>query len=118
MTARLDTDPELLDLIRAVDPMLDPQVNARAGLDTESALRLLAPKLDLPPVPPRARRHRRTAMRTAALAVAVLAAVFVAVNITSGNGSDTVSRAQAQTILTHLRAALVFPPMRSTKRMP
>ena len=112
MNTRLDTDPELLDLVRAADPMLDPRVHANAGLDTESALRLLAPKLDLPPAPRRARRRRRTALRVAVVAVAVLAAVFVAVNVTSTrNGSDTtVSPAQAQTILRHVRAALVFPP--------
>lgn len=111
MNTRLDTDPELLDLVRAADPLLDPRVHANAGLDTESALRLLAPKLDLPPAPRRAPRRRRTALRVAVLAVAVLAAVFVAVNVTStGNGSDALSRAQAQTILRHVRAALVFPP--------
>jgi hypothetical protein len=102
MNTRLDTDPELLDLVRAADPMLDPRVHANAGLDTESALRLLAPKFDLPPAPRRARRRRRTALR-----VAVVAAVFVAVNVTSnGNGSDAVSPAQAQ-ILRHIRDALV-----------
>ena len=35
---RLDTDPELLDLVRPADPMRDPRVQANAGLDTESAL--------------------------------------------------------------------------------
>jgi hypothetical protein len=110
MSTRLDTDPELFDLVRAADPMRDPRVQANAGLDTESALCLIAPKLDLPPAPRRARRRRRTALRVAVLTGAVLAAVFVAVNVTStGNGSDVVSRAQAQTILRHVRAALVWP---------
>lgn len=109
MNTRLDTDPELLDLVRAADPMLDPRVHANAGLDTESALRLLAPKLDLPPAPRRARRRRRTALRVAVVAGAVVAAVFVAVNVTStGNGSDAVSPAQAQ-ILRHIRDALAWP---------
>jgi hypothetical protein len=109
MNTRLDTDPELLDLVRAADPMLDPRVHADAGLDTESALRLLAPKLDPPPGPRRARRRRRTALRVAVLAVAVVAAVFVAVNVTStGNGSDALSPAQAQ-ILRHIRDSLVWP---------
>ena len=65
MNTRLDTDPELLDLVRAADPMRDPRVQANAGLDTESALRLLAPELDLPPAPRRVRRRRRTALRVA-----------------------------------------------------
>jgi len=109
MSTGLDTDPELLDLVRAADPMLDPRVHANGGLDTESALRMLALKLDLPPAPRSARRRRRTALRIAVLAVAVVAAVFVAVNVTStGNGSDAVSPAQAQ-ILRHVRDALVWP---------
>ncbi len=109
MNTRLDTDPELLALVHAVDPMRDPRVHANSGLDTESALRLLAPKLDLPPAPGRARRRRRTAVRIAVVAVAVVAAVFVAVNlISTGNGSDAVSPAQAQ-ILRHIRDALVWP---------
>lgn len=109
MNTRLDTDPELLDLVRAADPMLDPRVHANAGLDTESALRLLAPKLELPPAPWRPRRRRRTALRIAVLAGAVVAAAFVAVNVTStGNGSDAVSPAPAQ-ILRHIRDALVWP---------
>jgi hypothetical protein len=48
MNTRLDTDPELLDLVRRADPMRDPRVQADAGLHTESALRLLAPELDRP----------------------------------------------------------------------
>ena len=109
MNTRLDIDPELLDLVCAADPMRDPRVHANAGLDAESALRLLAPKLDLPPVRRPARRRRRTALRVAVLAVAVVAAAFVAVNVSStGNGSDAVSLAQAQ-ILRHIRDALVWP---------
>ena len=62
MNTRLDTDPELLDLVRAADPMLDPRVRANAGLDTESALRLLASQLDRPPAPRRARHRRRASL--------------------------------------------------------
>jgi outer membrane lipoprotein-sorting protein len=109
MNTRLDNDPAPLDLVRAADPMLDPRVHANAGLDTESALRLLAPKLDLPPAPQRARRRRRMALRVAVVAGVVVAAVFVAVNVAStGNGSDAVSPAQAQ-MLRHIRDALVWP---------
>lgn len=109
MSARLDTDPELLDLVRRADPMRDPRVHAAAGLDTESALRLLAPELDHPP-PRRARRRRRTALRTAVLAGVVAATVwFVVANVAlTGNGSG-VSPAQAQ-ILRHVRDALAWPP--------
>ena len=109
MNTRLDTDPELLDPVRRVDPMRNPRVQANAGLDTESALRLLAPELDRPLAPRRARR-RRSALRTAALAGVVAAAVFAVANVASTGNGSAVSSAQAQTILRHVRAALVFPP--------
>jgi hypothetical protein len=109
MNTRLDTDPELLELVRRADPMRDTRVQANAGLDTETALRLLAPELDRP-VPRRAGRRRRTAVRAAALAGVVAATVFVVANVAStGNGSG-VSPAQAQTILRHVRDALAWPP--------
>lgn len=109
MNTRLDTDPDLLDLVRRADPMRDPRVQADAGLHTESALRLLAPELDRP-APRRAPRRRRTALRTALLAGAVAATVFVVANVAAtGNGSG-VSPAQAQTILRHVRDALAWPP--------
>jgi hypothetical protein len=108
MNIRLDGDPELLDLVRRADPMRDPRVQADAGLDTESALRLLAPALDRP-APRRAVRRPRTALRTAVLAVVVAASVFVVANVAStGNGSG-VSSAQAQ-VLRHIRDALAWPP--------
>jgi hypothetical protein len=110
MNIRLDTDPELRDLVRAADPMLDARVQANAGLDTESALRLLAPELDRPPAPRRARGRRRSALHIAALAGAVAAAVFVVANVASTGNGSAVSPAQAQTILRHVRAAMVFPP--------
>ena len=53
MNTRPDTDPELLDLVRRADPMREPRVQANACLDTESALRLLAPELDRPNTPGR-----------------------------------------------------------------
>jgi hypothetical protein len=109
MNTRLDTDPELLDLVRRADPMRDPRMQADAGLDTESALRLLAPELDRP-APRRALRRRRTALRAAMLVGAFAAAVFVIANVASTGNDSTVSPAQAQTILRHVRAALVFPP--------
>ncbi len=52
MNTRLDNDPELLDVVRRIDPMLDPRVQAEPGLDTESALRLLASELGSPARPP------------------------------------------------------------------
>lgn len=110
MNTGLDTDPELLDLVRAADPMRDPRVQENAGLDTESALRLLAPELDRPPAPRRARRRRRSALRIAVLAGAVAAAAFAVANVASTGNGSAVSPAQAQTILRHVRAALVFPP--------
>ena len=71
MNARLDADPDLLDLVRRADPMRDLRVQTNAGLDTESALRRLAPELDRAPAPWRAPRRRRTALRTALIAVVV-----------------------------------------------
>jgi hypothetical protein len=104
MNTGLDTDSELFDRVRRADPMRDPRVHANAGLDTESALRRLAPELDRP-----APRRRRTAVRTAVLAVAIAATVFVVANVAStGNGSG-ISPAQAQ-ILRHVRDALAWPP--------
>jgi hypothetical protein len=107
MNARLDADPDLLDLVRRADPMRDPRVQANAGLDTESALRRLAPELDRPPAPRRARR--RSAVRTAVLAVVVAATVFVVANVASTGNGSAVSPAQAQ-ILRHVRDALAWPP--------
>lgn len=108
MNTRLRTDPELLDGVRRADPMLDPRVQADAGLDTESALRLLGPELDRPPAPRRAQRRRRPALRVAALTGAVAAAAFVVANVAStGNGSP-VSPAQAK-MVRRARAALVLP---------
>lgn len=109
MNTRLDIDPELLDLVRAADPMRDPRVEANPGLDTESALRRLAPALDRASAPGRYRPWRRPALRIAVLAGAVAAAVFVVANVAStGNGSP-VSPAQAQAILRQVRDALVWP---------
>jgi hypothetical protein len=110
MNTRFETDSELLDLVRRVDPMLDPRVHATAGLDTESALRLFAHKLDMPPMSRHAPRRARTAVRIAVLAAVVAAGVFVAANLTSAGNGSAVSPAQARTILRHVRAALVWPP--------
>jgi len=110
MITRLDTDLELLDLVRNADPMRDPRVQATAGLDTESALRRLAPELDRRLAPRRTPRRRRAALRIAMLAAGLAAAVFVVANVASTENGSAVSAAQAQTILRHVRAALVFPP--------
>lgn len=110
MNTRLDTDSELLDIVRRADPMLNVRAQADAGLDTESALRLLAPELDRPAAHRRARRRRRTALRIVVLAAAVAAAVFVVANVASTGNGSAVPSAQARAILRHVRAALVFPP--------
>ena len=107
MNTRLDTDRELLDLVARADPMLDPRVQAEAGVDTESALRLLAPELGRPPAP---RRRGRTALRVAVLAGAVAAAAFVVANVASTGNGSAVSPAQAKTMIRRARAALVLPP--------
>ena len=116
MNTRLDTDPELLDLVRAADPMLDPRVQVDAGLDTELALRLLALELDRPPAPRRARR-RRSALRIAVLVGVVAAAVFAVANVASTGNDSAVPSAQAQTILRHSVPPCCSRPMRSTNRM-
>lgn len=109
MNARLDTDPELLDLIRRTDPMLDPRAQTDAGLDTEAALRRLTAELDRPAARRRSRYRPRLVLRTAVLAGGFAVAAFVIANVTStGNGSG-VSTAQARTIIRHARAALRFP---------
>ena len=110
MNTRLDTDRELLDLVGRADPMLDPRVQAEAGVDAESALRLLAPELDRLPAPRRARRRRRTALRIAVLTGAVAAAAFVVANVASTGNGSAVSPAQAKTMIRRARAALVLPP--------
>jgi hypothetical protein len=109
MSARLDSDPEILDLVRRADPMLDPRVQADAGLDTESALRLLTPELDRPPGSQRLRRRLRPALRIAMLAGAVAAAAFVVANVASTGSGSAVPAAQAKTMIRHARAALEFP---------
>lgn len=110
MNVTSDTDPELLELVRHVDPMRDPRVQASSGLDPESALRLLIPALDGMAGRPRIRDRRRTALRISILVVALAVAVFVVTNITSTGGDSGVPPAQAQTILRHVHAALLFPP--------
>jgi hypothetical protein len=110
MNTALETDPELLDLVRRTDPMLDPRVRANPGLDTESALRLLAAELDRPHAPRRARRRSRPTLRIAVIAGAVAAATFVVANVASTGGGSAVSPAQAKTLIRHARAALVYPP--------
>lgn len=116
INTRADIDPGLLDLVRTIDPMRDARVRESTGLDTESALRRLAPQLDPASTtrgaeqrrPWGAGRRRRTTLRTVVLAGALAAVVFVVANVAStGTGSSV---AQAQTVLRHVRAALLFPP--------
>jgi hypothetical protein len=106
---RLDVDPELLELVRRADPMLAPRVQLNAELDTESALRLLAPELDRRPGSPHDGSPRRRRLRIAALGAAIAGAVFVAAVASTENDAG-VSPARAQTILTHVRDVLVWPP--------
>jgi hypothetical protein len=116
MITRPDIDPEMLDLVRRADPMLDPRVQADAGLDTESALRLLAPELARPlaaqeaPDARRSRQRRPRALRVAALAVAVVAVGFAAANLASTGNDSAVSPAQAKELIKHASAALIYPP--------
>jgi hypothetical protein len=49
-------------------------------------------------------------LRIVVLACAIAAAVFVVANVASTGNHSAVPQAQAQTILRHVRAALVFPP--------
>ena len=110
MTTRLDPDPELLDIVRGADPLRDPRVQTDPGLDTESALRLLAHELDRPLEPRRGRRWRRRTRRIAVLAGAVVAAGFVVANVASTGSDSAVSQAQAKTMIKRARAALEWPP--------
>jgi hypothetical protein len=110
MTTRFDPDPELLDIVRRADPLLDPRIHFEAGLDTESALLRLAPDLDRPLAPGGASRRRRRALRVAVLAGAVVAAGFAVANVASTGNGAAVSPAQARTIIKRARAALVLPP--------
>ena len=73
-------------------------------------MRRLAPELDRLLAPRRAPRRRRSALRIAVLTGVVAAAVFVVANVASTGNRSAVSSAQAQTILRHVHAALVFPP--------
>jgi len=109
MSTRLDIDSELLDLVSRADPLRDPRVQANSGLDTESALRLLAAELDRPHQPRLAPRRRRAGVRIVALAVVILAAVFVVANVASTGNPSGVPRAQARSILLHIRQALEWP---------
>ena len=112
MNTGLDPDHELLDLVRRADPMRDPRKQADAGLDTESAWRLLAPELDALAAARRSRRgrRRRSAMRIAVLAGAAAAATFVVANVASTGNGSAVSPAQAKTLIRHALAALDYPP--------
>ena len=104
-------DPDLLELIRAVDPVRHGGPATDPPLDTESALERLAPSLL--PIPPRGQacRRRRSAFRAAALAVVAAAVAVVVVNFAAnGNGGSGVAPAQARTILRHVRDALAWPP--------
>jgi hypothetical protein len=105
-----DIDHEVLELIRSVDPMLDPRVEADAGLSTEAALRLLAPQLNSP-TPPQPRRHRRrAAVRLVLLAVAVGTTAFGVANVFPSGTDSAVPTAQAEAMIVRARAALIEPP--------
>lgn len=109
MSTRVELDPELLGRVRRADPMRDPRVQAKAGLDTEPALNLLGPELDRAFQPRRAWKPRHARLRVAVLAFAVGAAVFVTANIAWTGTDSGVPSAQARQILTHARDALVWP---------
>ena len=108
MSRQLETDPELLELVRDADPLRAPRVQAEAGPEAELAWRLIARDLDRPPAPPRPRRRRT--LRVAALAGAAAVATFVVANVTSTDNGPVVSPAQAKAMIKHARDALLFPP--------
>ena len=131
MNTRLTIDPELLDRVRDADPMLDPRVQAHAALDTESALRLLAPELDRPlgsrrarqagggyvrlrlrgqPVsghgPPRRRRRARLKLGLAAVAATAAAVAGFALVGTTGSGGP----GSADAAVIHRTLTAITPP--------
>lgn len=105
-----DIDHEVLALIRSVDPMLDPRVQADAGLSGEAALRLLAPQLNSQTQSRPRRRRRRAAVRLVALAAAVGATAFAVENVLPSGTDSAVLTAQAEAMIVHARAALIDPP--------
>jgi hypothetical protein len=105
MNTQLDSDPELFELIRSADPMRHPRVQADLGMDTESALRLIAPELDRA----RVRRRRPPRLRIALLAGAVAVAAFVVANVASTGNGPAVSPAQAKAMIRRAREALLYP---------
>jgi len=105
-----DIDHEVLELIRSVDPMLDPQVQADAGLSTEAALHLLAPQLNSPTRPQPKRRRRRAAVRLVLLAVAVGTTAFAVTNVLPSGTDSAVPTAQAEAMIVRARTALIDPP--------
>jgi hypothetical protein len=110
MKTQADTDLEMLELIRSIDPMLDPRVQADAGLDTEAALRVLAPQLHRPAPPRRIRRRHRAVLRLALLAASAGTAAFVVANVVSSGTDFAVPTAQAKMMIVRARAALVDLP--------
>ena len=109
MNQHLDIDRELLQLVRSADPMLDPVVRAGAGLQTEAALRVVALQIDQPTASSQARPHRRSGLRVVALAVVLVAAVFVVANLAPTATNPAVPPAQARTLLRHIHDALAWP---------
>jgi hypothetical protein len=105
-----DFDHDVLALIRGVDPMLDPRVQADAGLSAEAALRLLAPQLDNPTRPLPKRRRRRGAVRLVLLAVASGTAAFAVANVLPSGTDSAVPTAQAEAMIVRARTALIDPP--------
>ncbi len=101
---------EVLELIRSIDPMLDPRVQADAGLDTEAALRVLAPQLHRPTPPQCIRRRHHRALRLALLAGAAGTSAFVVANLLSSGTDSVVPTAQAKMMIARARAAMVDPP--------
>ena len=118
MSHRLDIDPDTLAVVRHADPLQDPRVEADAGLDTESALRLVLARTDeRPPATHRApRRRRRRAVQLGLVATSAAAASLVAVNVgSSGHGEISqalrssgisIAPAHAAPLLVRVRRAL------------
>ena len=93
-------------------PLVEP---ARRGASSDARRRQFGwpdrrEAIHRPPESSRARGWRGAVLRTAALACGVAVVVFVVANLASTRDGAAVSPAQAQAILRHVRAALVFPP--------
>ena len=107
MNAQFDLDPDLLELLRAADPLRLPAAANDPHLDADSALRRL--NVALEPIRASRPRRRRSAARAAVVVVAVAAIAFAIFNVASTKTGSGVAPAEARVILRHVRDALRWP---------